>query len=516
MTVNVVITYNPYLPQVTFLINGKCPSEYSKLIYFSDEDIFQWSGKVFNVLYEELRDDFLVHFVGTDFDAEIMRLESEKNLHCLKYTVSHFSNDLAVQKRLGIVNQVLKENSRISFKRIAMTFAVLPSSLSNQFQSELKRIRVANSFCSICADSIMHNGINVMNVVLANDYKEGLQIAKQNYSHIPLFIFFLGRTCSLREVDNNCLLFEDDFNDIVKSLLDCFIGFPLTKAMQYCRKILPDDLKKCFKIRKAYAIDSLININIVTAIEVGKSNGIEVAYDPPTDMHPHVLFQVLDRKIADTDGISVFGKRQGTTLLEAYQYGAKTPFEVFPIQVFERNRIKSIILDETEVVLGTGDKRNISITYYPENADNADTISWQTTDAAVAVVDDRGTITALTPGICRIYCSAENVSASYACEVKPYAESMSILLPDQEKNHLSMKPMEEIDMNIVFSPRDCIDSNVAVTISDLDVINVIGRKIVAKKPGVARIFIQNISRHQSAEIEIRVLKPSLFSKLLGI
>ena len=39
---NVVqVKYNPYIPRLSILIDGKQPSEFSQLVQYSDEDIWQ-------------------------------------------------------------------------------------------------------------------------------------------------------------------------------------------------------------------------------------------------------------------------------------------------------------------------------------------------------------------------------------------------------------------------------------------------------------------------------------------
>lgn len=42
MATQINMQYNPYLPRLTVLIDGKQPSEYSRLTQFADEDIWKW------------------------------------------------------------------------------------------------------------------------------------------------------------------------------------------------------------------------------------------------------------------------------------------------------------------------------------------------------------------------------------------------------------------------------------------------------------------------------------------
>lgn len=69
MATNVQIQFNPFQQQLNILIDGKQLSEYSCLIQFADEDIWQWHSEILDALYNELQDNFLLTFIGTETDA---------------------------------------------------------------------------------------------------------------------------------------------------------------------------------------------------------------------------------------------------------------------------------------------------------------------------------------------------------------------------------------------------------------------------------------------------------------
>ena len=88
MATQINMQYNPYLPRLTVLIDGKQPSEYSRLTQFADEDIWKWHSEILNVLYNEVRDEFFVIFTGTEWSIDIMKFECEQNLHCIGFPES--------------------------------------------------------------------------------------------------------------------------------------------------------------------------------------------------------------------------------------------------------------------------------------------------------------------------------------------------------------------------------------------------------------------------------------------
>ena len=116
MATEIGMQYNPFLPQLNVLIDGKQPPEYSRLTQFSNEDIWQWHSEILQVLYSEIRDDFFVVFTGREADADIMCLECEKNEHCLGFTVKQPMVNIPLQKRLGELNQLIKTHGEVRYR----------------------------------------------------------------------------------------------------------------------------------------------------------------------------------------------------------------------------------------------------------------------------------------------------------------------------------------------------------------------------------------------------------------
>lgn len=60
----VEIEYNPYIPQLQIVIDGLQPPDFSRLIQYSDEDIWQWAHEIVDTIYAEVRDDFILSFTA--------------------------------------------------------------------------------------------------------------------------------------------------------------------------------------------------------------------------------------------------------------------------------------------------------------------------------------------------------------------------------------------------------------------------------------------------------------------
>lgn len=116
MATNVQIQFNPFQQQLNILIDGKQLSEYSCLIQFATK-IFGNGSEILDALYNELQDNFLLTFIGTETDSEIMRFACEKSNYCLKYTPRLPTVNRSLQKRLGELNQLIKNQKNILCKK---------------------------------------------------------------------------------------------------------------------------------------------------------------------------------------------------------------------------------------------------------------------------------------------------------------------------------------------------------------------------------------------------------------
>ena len=359
MATQINMQYNPYLPRLTVLIDGKQPSEYSRLTQFADEDIWKWHSEILNVLYNEVRDEFFVIFTGTEWSIDIMKFECEQNLHCIGFSSELPPVNIPFQKRLGMLNQLVKNNTEIRFQStiIESDFVIFP-----EFQSyleEIKNIEISNLFCSTRvqildrSNNCFENKQNTFLFILVKNLSEGEAAARKYNSDNSVFLIYQGTETKLKKIDNTYLAYECETPEVISVILNCFLSFPLMLAFRNCIQSISCGTEINFS--KLMAIEPVVSVKIQKTIETGKSNIIQIAVDPPLSSPPQVIFRVLDNTIATTDNLCVFGVKPGRTQLEAYYYGNKKPFQVCEINVIQRNRIKKIILNDDELILGAGD-----------------------------------------------------------------------------------------------------------------------------------------------------------------
>ena len=92
------------------------------------------------------------------------------------------------------------------------------------------------------------------------------------------------------------------------------------------------------------------------------------------------------------------------------------PVRISPLQV------SGITLSETSLSLGVGETQTLTPTVLPNRASDK-SVTWKSSNPAVATVSADGLMTAVSEGSCTITCTAADGSGvSATCEVEVYPE----------------------------------------------------------------------------------------------
>lgn len=504
----VEITYNPYLPRMNILVDGETLSEYSRLIQYTDMDIWDWARQIFDAVYVEFGSDYYICFCGTDKDYEIVKYYGMQYQHCKYIKYIRPALDIGIQKRLVMMNQLLKKENIRNFCKTTVFAEFVLDNEADKLVDEINSIEVANKFCSVC---ICGNFKPVLTVspnshyifYITRDPERADQYQRKENCKNPVFIIVIGKEKSFSGIRNDGYLFTTTEENLIDTIFECFLVLPLVRALRNCMNSIKGQYAG--QTVKIASMEPTVRIELKQIIEEGCSNPITIIYDSPADKPPRIIFQVRDQNVAVTDNLCVYGKHSGTTKLEAYQYGEKIPFEVLDIEVVHRNRIRTIVLDETSIFLGEGDQYVLGADCAPDDADNFDEVKWTSSDLSVASVNN-GVIRGTGTGECMIFCTAENVSAKCLVTVKPYLQEIRTNLDISDNGILYMLPAEEIPMQISLFPQDSIDSEVRISSSDRDIVNPVNHKLIAKNIGTAQVTISNNSGRIVLNIQIVVSK----------
>ena len=147
--------------------------------------------------------------------------------------------------------------------------------------------------------------------------------------------------------------------------------------------------------------------------------------------------------------------------------------------------VSSVTLDKTSVQLLEGESVQLTATVLPNDATDK-TLSWSSSDSAVASVDNSGKVTAVKKGQATVTVKAGDKSAS--CTVTVDKAEIAVTGVSLDKNTLIMEVGQDAQLLATVSPDDATDKTVSWSSSDESVATVSqAGKVEALKVGQATI-----------------------------
>lgn len=514
------IEYNPYIPQLKIVIDGLQPPDFSRLIQYSDEDIWQWSHEVVDTIYAEVRDDFILSFTGTEKDSAIMSFVCENFKHCIGFTHKEFLISDSLPKRMGKLNQLIKKTGITIYEKtvIDATFLVTPT--MQHYLEDIISIDINNLFCAVRVNTMgvkssYDESDSSILFVLSETLDEGIKHLQRLTMQKPAFILVIGNNNQVLAIEKHYWCIETTQDQLFNNIFNCFIQMPLVYAFRKCINSIRGGNKVTKELQLISCTEPLIIVTTDKEVEVGKSIRVMTSLEPNVGVIPKLIYKVRNQQIATCDGLSIYGLTEGSCVLEVYRSGSKQPFFTKEVRVYKRNRITKLILSDDSLLLGTNDKKRLVVECYPSDADNKNTILWKSTDENIVKIDTVGCVTAISPGSCRIICTAENVSVQCHCTVKPYLQDLVFDFVTDDNGILTMVPMQELSIGIERIPNDCIDGEVNISSSNCDVVNVANSTLYAKNNGEATITVKNSSARISRSFNVVVSKNQQQKKKTG-
>ena len=96
----IVVFYNPFLPELKISVNGKKLSPYSALASFQHQRLEMWCDCLFAELYREVNSDYEVHCISNEFTCEWLEELAQRNPHCISFSSQSLPIDASVYERL--------------------------------------------------------------------------------------------------------------------------------------------------------------------------------------------------------------------------------------------------------------------------------------------------------------------------------------------------------------------------------------------------------------------------------
>ncbi|MCQ2114893.1 MAG: Ig-like domain-containing protein [Bacteroidales bacterium] len=176
-----------------------------------------------------------------------------------------------------------------------------------------------------------------------------------------------------------------------------------------------------------------------------------------------------------------------------------------PEPVPEKIEVKSVSLNQTSIALETTDTFQLEATVNPLNADDP-TVSWSSSDAAVASVSADGLVTALTAGSAKITAKAGAKSA--VCKVTVTTKIYHVTEVLLDKTSLELTEGDAASLQATVNPSNATDPSLNWSVDDKTVLSITPEgnrlQIQALKPGSATIVVSSVDGGKMAMCKVKV------------
>ena len=219
-----------------------------------------------------------------------------------------------------------------------------------------------------------------------------------------------------------------------------------------------------------------IKINkTLTTLERGTTIGLKVIITP-SDARNDVTWQSDDPSIAivDDQGI-VTGISVGTTLIKATTNDG-TNLMAFCIVNVTPKQVKSIIIDKDEMTLERGETAQLSVTVYPQDADDS-SVEWSSENNEVATVDSKGTVVAISSGT-TIIRATTNDGSNLTAECQVTVTSLKATGISIDRTEATLERDATLQLTATVTPDDADDRTVTWSSADSGIARVDGAGLV--------------------------------------
>ncbi len=220
----------------------------------------------------------------------------------------------------------------------------------------------------------------------------------------------------------------------------------------------------------------------------------------PSNASQEVVWSSSKPAIAtvDKNGL-VTGIKAGTTVITATSKENPSIKGTCTVNVENVNiPVSSVELDRSSLSLTKGDVYTLNATVKPDNATDK-TVSWKSSNTAVATVDSNGKVKAIAGGSATITATAGGVSAKCSVTVTVPVTSVSL-----NKTSLNLMVGDTETLSATIYPSDATNKNVTWKSSNTSVATVQSGKVLAVGVGTAQITVTTNNGSKKATCTVTV------------
>ncbi len=509
---------NPYTQRLSILIDGTAVSVYSNLEKYMDEPFLYWCDKILDDIYEECnQSSFRLHFCSRQEEIAVMEKIVTDYPHCTQFSSAPLVRPTSLAERMKGLNDLIRSKQITGYRTslISLLF-IIPEGLK-ALEQDLRELEVKNVYCRVASKVVSYQDFQKrpeqadMIIFFADGRPIGECISRLRIQ--KGFGIYTGNTTTFRKKLGDVFICETTQADIFQTVFNCLLLSPLANAFVQCVRSVAMATGDRYK-RELEDLCS-VSVRVIpkpekTTLEVGRSSRIQFETDVPgyAIKGAQLHYTYSEKGIICCNGMSVEGLKAGKATLHILKEGEQIPCASVEYTVIQRNRITELRFEESTVYLGEGDKKRLSYTFLPPDADNVDTIRWDSDNPQIVRVDNYGNLQALKKGSCKIRCYAEQESACCTCVVKPYLRDIQT-----DCGEIDLIYGQSQELNIKLVPEDCLDGKLKITSMNMQIANVVGKTVKAVGLGTTRIIIQNAEETKRKEIQVHVMSEKEYKKM---
>lgn len=428
----VVVFYNPFLPELKISVNGKKLSPYSSLMSFQHQRLEKWSDCLFTELYREVNSDYEMLCVSNEFTCEWLEELAHRSSHCISFMSQALPMDANVYERLGKLEMLGGEETDES-----IIIPVVNVSNNDEMTTAVYEVLEEQGiFEDVSDDGITWTDCPLTTVEIkpfdANDelpYDAPVVVAlcesEDDYIRLdtdaPIYALVMGTETRFIKRQGTKLYFSVDPDDIGKLLLGIIEEealCPFLSQLSYnfpahAKEFLTESEKEDLEL--VCQASPMCTVTLPQVCDVGRAVELD-AHIFPADSEVALRVVTDSSDTIDVDGCTLYPRAVGTAEIAVYIGDDPYPVAIEVIKVRQRNLITGITLFPSALYMPVGGTSELTLTIVPDNAENKDEIRWSCDDHSVANVDfSSGVITAIDCGRCCITAYTQEVSKTIAC-----------------------------------------------------------------------------------------------------
>ncbi len=146
----------------------------------------------------------------------------------------------------------------------------------------------------------------------------------------------------------------------------------------------------------------------------GQSFEVESRISPLDAVNPHLTWNSSESDVCTVENGKITALKKGISVVSAKSSNGKTAS--LKVEVRNVSDIKAINLSDFRVSLQIGKTHILTPSLFPSTSSEGIPMIWESTDSAVATVDENGNVTAIGEGNCLIYATVPDVVRA-ACQI---------------------------------------------------------------------------------------------------